>query len=202
MTSALTASAGGRSPGHDAPIVGLDCDACNKLLVSVCQAGVFRTWHFKTAAPAERLALPSAVEAVAMHAHSLLVAVACTDAVIRVIDAQRCCAVRQFRGHRDRPTAVCVSADAKWVLSASLDGTLRVWDVPAAACLQVLDLGAVATSVALAPGGELLATTHKGARGVSLWSNRLLFGGSAGAGMRFVRHSEVSALHRRCLMGL
>ena len=147
----------------------------------MCQAGVVRTWHFKSSAPASRLELPSGAVALDMHAHSLLAAVACVDAVIRVVDAQRACIVRQFRGHQDRPTAVCVSADSKWVLSASLDGTLRVWDVPAAACLQAIDLGAVATSVALAPGGELLATTHKGARGVSLWSNRLLFGGSTGA---------------------
>lgn len=44
--------------------------------------------------------------------------------------------VRQFKGHRDRITGLVVSQDAKWLLSASMDGTVRIWDVPAAACLQ------------------------------------------------------------------
>ena len=45
--------------------------------------------------------------------------------------------VRQFRGHTDRITDLRMSADARWLLSSSLDGTLRVWDVPSARCLQV-----------------------------------------------------------------
>ena len=45
--------------------------------------------------------------------------------------------VRSFAGHRDRITDVGISADGKWLLSSSLDGTLRVWDIPAARTLQV-----------------------------------------------------------------
>ena len=45
--------------------------------------------------------------------------------------------MRQFRGHTDRITDLRMSADARWLLSSSLDGTLRVWDVPSARCLQV-----------------------------------------------------------------
>jgi len=44
--------------------------------------------------------------------------------------------VRRFRGHADRVTDLALAADARWLLSASLDGSLRVWDVPAAVCLQ------------------------------------------------------------------
>ncbi len=44
--------------------------------------------------------------------------------------------VRRFRGHTDRITDLALAADARWLLSASLDGSLRVWDVPAAVCLQ------------------------------------------------------------------
>lgn len=45
--------------------------------------------------------------------------------------------VRQFRGHEDRITDLDASADGKWLLSASLDGTVRVWDIPSARVLQV-----------------------------------------------------------------
>lgn len=37
----------------------------------------------------------------------------------------------------DRITGLHLSADCRWLLSAAMDGTLRVWDVPAATCLQV-----------------------------------------------------------------
>ena len=45
--------------------------------------------------------------------------------------------VRSFAGHRDRITDLGISADGKWLLSSSLDGTLRIWDIPAARTLQV-----------------------------------------------------------------
>ncbi len=45
--------------------------------------------------------------------------------------------VRRFEGHSDRITDVQVSEDCRWLLSASMDGTLRVWDIPAATTLQV-----------------------------------------------------------------
>ena len=44
--------------------------------------------------------------------------------------------MRQFRGHTDRITDLHMSADARWLLSASLDGTVRAWDVPSSMCLQ------------------------------------------------------------------
>lgn len=49
--------------------------------------------------------------------------------------------VRQFRGHTDRITDLQMSQDARWLLSSSLDGTMRVWDVPSARCLQVSPSG-------------------------------------------------------------
>ncbi len=34
------------------------------------------------------------------------------------------------------PLFAQISADSRWLLSSSLDGSLRVWDVPVARCLQ------------------------------------------------------------------
>ncbi len=45
--------------------------------------------------------------------------------------------VRRFKGHKDRVTGLVISQDARWLLSSSMDGTVRVWDIPAACCLQV-----------------------------------------------------------------
>ena len=38
--------------------------------------------------------------------------------------------VRQFRGHGAGITDMQVSEDCRWLLSASLDGTVRCWDIP------------------------------------------------------------------------
>lgn len=160
-------------------------DACNKLLVSVSQEGALRTWHLKKGRLQDSLTLGTGVTRLSLHAHSMLAALACADLVVRVVDVERACVVRRFRGHKDRVTDVAVSADAKWVLSAALDGTLRVWDVPSATCLQVMALGVPVTAISLSPGMELLATAHVGQRGISLWSNRLLFSGAEGACVPF-----------------
>ena len=175
---------------HDAPITGVGSDACNRFALSACRSGVLRTWHFKPRSLAATLTLPAGVTAMHLHPHSMLAALACTDSVVRIVDAGRACIVRHFRGHKDRVTAVCVAEDGHWVLSAAMDGTLRIWDMPAAACLQVLAIGAIPTAVALSPGRQFLATTHAGERGVFLWSNRLLFGGAAGAQSPLLLHND------------
>jgi U3 small nucleolar RNA-associated protein 21 len=38
--------------------------------------------------------------------------------------------VRQFRGHTAAVSDMRVSEDCRWLLSASLDGTVRCWDIP------------------------------------------------------------------------
>jgi WD40 repeat protein len=88
--------------------------------------------------------------------------------------------VRHFKGHTDRLTDVQISADSKWVLSSSLDSTVRVWDIPRATCLQAMHVGSPVTCLSLSPHGEMLATGHVGRRGVYLWSNQMLFGVSGG----------------------
>lgn len=40
----------------------------------------------------------------------------------------------------DRLTDLAISSDCRWLLSAGMDCTLRVWDIPAAQCLQVGDV--------------------------------------------------------------
>lgn len=38
--------------------------------------------------------------------------------------------MRQFRGHSAAVSDMRVSEDCRWLLSASLDGTVRCWDIP------------------------------------------------------------------------
>jgi len=59
------------------------------------------------------------------------------------------------RAHTDWVTAVAVTPDGRCAVSASDDGTLKVWDIETGACLRTLvgHTGAV-TSVAVTPEGR------------------------------------------------
>lgn len=175
------ATNGGLLPAHDGAVAGLAVDSCNRLLVSLgASDGALRTWDFKKQSLVAEVAVGCAASHLALHPASGLAAVAGADLVIRMYDVEASRLVRRFPGHRDRITSLCISSDCRWLLSSSLDGCVRVWDVPAGLCLQALALGSPVTCLSLSPAKDLLATTHAHKRGVFLWSNQLMFG-EAGA---------------------
>ena len=45
--------------------------------------------------------------------------------------------VRRFQGHRAAITDLQLSSDSRWLLVATADGHVRVWDVPESRTLQV-----------------------------------------------------------------
>ncbi|BDA46919.1 probable guanine nucleotide-binding protein subunit beta-like protein at C-terminar half [Coccomyxa sp. Obi] len=169
---------GGKN-AHEGAVVGVAADACNKLLVTGGLDGRLRMWAFKGRQMQSEVAMGSNPTRLCHHANSALLSVACDDLVIRMYDVEAVRSVRQFRGHGDRITDLHMSADARWLLSASLDGTVRVWDVPSSMCLQVLRLGAPVTALSLSPSMDMLATTHVNRRGIYLWSNSAIYGNGA-----------------------
>ena len=98
----------------------------------------------------------------------------------------------------ERKTATCLefSSDGRWVLAASADGAVRVWDVPAARLLQTLRFsdrdGHVVTGMSLSPSMDMLATTHEGKRGVYLWANSALYAPSGARGARVAESAETA----------
>jgi WD40 repeat protein len=85
---------------HDATVVGLGSDSCNKVLVTVGSDAALRTWDFRKQKLAGELPLGSAATHLALHTGSDLAAVACVDRVVRLVDIEACRVVRRFSGHR------------------------------------------------------------------------------------------------------
>uniref|UniRef100_A0A383VCR0 Small-subunit processome Utp21 domain-containing protein n=1 Tax=Tetradesmus obliquus TaxID=3088 RepID=A0A383VCR0_TETOB len=166
-------------PAHESTVVGLGSDSCNKLLVTVGSDAALRTWDFRKQSLAGELLLGAAATHLALHTGSDLAAVGCVDRVVRLVDIEACRVVRRFSGHSDRLTDVAISADCRWLLTAGMDCTLRVWDIPASQCLQVMHMGTPVTSLTLSGSQDLLATAHVNKRGVFLWSSQLMFGDPA-----------------------
>lgn len=91
------------------------------------------------------------------------------DLIIRLFDVVASRMVRKFEGHMDRITDMCFSEDGKWLLSSSMDGSLRVWDVILARQIDVLHVDVAITALSLSPNMDVLATAHVDQNGVYLW---------------------------------
>lgn len=63
-----------------------------------------------------------------------MLAVACDDFLIRVVDTDTRRIVRIFSGHTNRITDLALSADSHWLITASVDCTIRTWDLPSGRC--------------------------------------------------------------------
>jgi U3 small nucleolar RNA-associated protein 21 len=107
-----------------------------------------------------------------------LAAIALADFTVLMFDCSSLTTVRRFGAgnklnrHNGPISDLGFSPDGRTLYSASLDGTIRVWDVPTNSCVDWLGFGSPPTSLTVSPTGEFLATTHTGKLGLSLWSDR------------------------------
>lgn len=61
------------------------------------------------------------------------------------------------------------SPDARLLVTASMDATMRVWDVPGAMLIDWFAVASPVISLAFSPVGDFLATVHAGEKGIFLW---------------------------------
>ncbi len=115
---------------HTGAVTGLATDGCNRYLVSGGLDDKVKCWNLKSRKLEGEIDLGSKVSMISFHPTTCLVAVACDDGTIRLCDVEARTIVRRFRGHQDRITDLQFSQDCRWLLSSSMDSTLRVWDVP------------------------------------------------------------------------
>jgi len=160
---------------HDGPVRGLAADALGKTLLSGGQDGTLRVWKAHALTPERRVEAGAPVNSLKHPHDSALVALSCDDLSLLVFDVHTCKLVRRFDGHRNTVTDFAWSADARWLLSVSLDSTLRICDVPSGQLVGRYLLACPATSIAVSPGGEFVATTHADTNAVCVWANRAFF---------------------------
>lgn len=106
---------------------------------------------------------------------SELVALSCDDLSIRVIDLETRKLVREFWGCVGQVNDFIFSNDGRWIIAASMDSVLRVWDLPTGHLIDIFRVPSTCIALAMSSTGEFLATAHAGSIGISLWSNRSLF---------------------------
>lgn len=160
---------------HKKAVTGIALDGMNRKMVSCGLDGIVGFYDFNKSALLGKLQLDAPITAMVYHRSSDLFALALDDLSIVVIDAVTQRIVRQLWGHSNRITGFDFSPDGRWIVSSSLDSTIRTWDLPTGGCIDGVRLQSVATSVKFSPRGDLLATTHVTGCGISIWTNRAQF---------------------------
>jgi U3 small nucleolar RNA-associated protein 21 len=160
---------------HASGVYGVAVDALNSTVVSADAEGLVIFWDFNTHVPVHDMTLPSGASGLVLHRDAGLAAVSCDDAAVRVLDVAARRQVRQFHGHSNRITDMAFSPDARWLVTSSLDRTIRAWDMPSGRCVDWLAFAAAPLSVAFSPTSEYLVTAHVDSPGLFLWANRAHF---------------------------
>lgn len=168
----------GKNCGHNGEIIGLACDSTNTVMVSAGFHGDVKVWDFKGRELKSRWEIGCSLVKIVYHRSNGLLATIADDLVIRLFDVIALRLVRKFEGHTDRITDVCFSEDGKWLLTSSMDGTLRIWDVILARQIDAIKVDVPITALTLSPNMDVLATAHVDQNGVYLWVNQAMFSGS------------------------
>ena len=165
----------GDKPAHKHPVRGVVTDGLNQQTVTADSKGIVKFWRFKSGQLLSKLVLATDLNCVRLNRDSGLMAVAMEDFTIRVIDIDTRAVVRQFPGHEGFITDMAMSGDSRWLVTVSMDGTGRVWDLPSGHCIDWVQFDSPPVSVDLSPNGDMMATSHVGDLGIYLWVNKTLY---------------------------
>ncbi|KAJ5151783.1 hypothetical protein N7492_010078 [Penicillium capsulatum] len=162
---------------HTKAVTGLMIDNLNRTVISCSLDGKVKFWDLLSGSLIDELDWNpmAAVTGLRYSKTSELVAFSCDDLSIRVIDLETRKLVREFWGCVGQVNDFIFSNDGRWIIAASMDSVLRVWDLPTGHLIDIFRVSSTCISLAMSSTGEFLATAHAGSIGISLWSNRSLF---------------------------
>ncbi|KAM8962305.1 WD repeat-containing protein 36 isoform 1-T1 [Pelodytes ibericus] len=165
----------GKDTAHDGSVRGVVVDALNQITVTAGSDKLVKFWKFKTKELIQMTSLSAPPTAVLLHRESGMLAVALDDFGISVLDIETRRGVRKFSGHNGKINDMAFSPDGRWLLTASMDCTVKVWDLPSGCLIDCFLLDSAAVSLTMSPTGDFLATAHVDDLGIYLWSNKSLF---------------------------
>eukprot|EP00795_Rhopilema_esculentum_P000788 gene788-10517_t len=160
---------------HIKSVKGVVTDSANLLVVSGSSDKTIKYWDFKSHKFISSQELEFPIRQLVLHRDSSLMAVALDDFTVKIIDIDTKRMVRNFVGHQHSITDIAFSPDARWLITAAMDTSIRLWDLPSARLLDCFLVDSPVTSFSFSPTGDFLATCHLDDIGVYLWSNKSLY---------------------------
>ena len=162
---------------HRKAVTGLIVDSLNRTVFSCGLDGKLKFWDFLTGQLQEEMdwSPMSAIIGARYHRQNDLIALGCDDLAIRVIDTGTKKLVRELWGCLGQISDFCFSNDGRWIIAASMDCVIRVWDLPTGHLINAIRTESPCTALAFSDTGEFLATAHADGVGINIWNNRTLF---------------------------
>lgn len=176
--------------GHSKSITGLFTNEMSSKLFSTSLDGTFIIWDIQTST-STIINLNSPISLSIANNDKSLIAITTDNLEIKVFDTTSLSLIRKFNGHRNRILSLCFSNDSRWIVSTSLDSTIRTWDLPTSSLIDCFKTDSIATSIAFSCTGEFLVTSHVGKLGLFLWSNKTLF-----------THVSIKVVDDSCVLGV
>ncbi|KAI4140223.1 MAG: hypothetical protein L6R39_005890, partial [Caloplaca ligustica] len=152
-------------------------DPLNRTIISCGLDGKIKFWDFHTGILKDEIDWSSTttVTAAQYYRSSDLIAFSCDDLSIRIVDIETQKLVRELWGCLGQISDFCFSNDGRWIIAASMDSVIRVWDLPTSHLINAFRVESPCTALAFSDTGEYLATAHADSVGINLWNNRTLF---------------------------
>lgn len=162
---------------HHGPVVALSVDSCGDTLVSAgAEDCTLKFWNLHDRHESgDCIVTSSNIRNLSWCSTSDLIVIACQDFCLYVYDGSTRKLARHFKGHCGPIVDVCFDHQGRRVLSASMDSTVRTWDLPSGRLVDTMACADAPTSISVAPGGDYIATTHVNDLGVNLWVDRSKF---------------------------
>jgi len=167
----------GTFTGHTSRVRGVNIDTANLTLVSTSADKSIKFWDFKSCNLSTSIACHCPITLSKLHRESALLAVAFDDFTVNIYDIDTQRLVRKLITHANVIMDLSWSMDARWIVSVSMDGTVKTSDVPSSRLIDCFLVDSPATSCAFSPSGEFLVTTHQDNVGMYLWSNKVTYSG-------------------------
>lgn len=168
------------SPGegrHTGAVTGLMVDNINKTAISCGADGKLKFWDFLSGHLLGQLNWNpmTTITGLRYSSTSDLIALSCDDLSIRVVDIETRKVVRELWGCAEGINDYCFSQDGRWIVAASADSVIRIWDLPTGHLIDAFRTHTVCTALSLSATGQFLATAHDNDVGIGIWNNRSLF---------------------------
>ncbi|KAM5192789.1 LOW QUALITY PROTEIN: WD repeat-containing protein 36 [Mantella aurantiaca] len=165
----------GKDTAHDGSVRGVAVDGLNQMTITAGSDQLIKFWKFKTKELMQTTELSISPTAILLHRESGMLAVSLDDFSINVFDIETRKLVRRFPGHNGKINDMTYSPDGRWLMTASMDCTIKVWDFPSGCLIDCFLLDSAVVSLSMSPSGDFLATAHVDELGIFLWSNKSLF---------------------------
>ncbi|NXS60277.1 WDR36 protein, partial [Brachypteracias leptosomus] len=160
---------------HEGAIRGVAVDGLNQLIITAGSEGLIKFWKFKTKDLVYSIELSSSPSGILLHRDSGILGVSFDDFSISVLDTETRRIVRTFSGHHGRINDMTFSPDGRWLITSSMDCTIKTWDLPSGCLIDCFLVDSAAVSLTMSPTGDFLASAHVDDLGIYLWSNRSLY---------------------------